>query len=189
MSPIFLVVASFFLRGLYLEPLSFWGYLFFHQRSLLRAPCILWLPLFSSEVFPLSPLQFGVASSFIGGLCFEILVFWGCLFLHQRSLLRAPCILGLTPFSSDVIASSPLCFGAASFFIGGFCFELMNIVCKRTIIHGFGLPGITTFVEYRASVPSDFDDGYYLFVFIYYLWWEGGSKLILLLWVQWVPPH
>jgi hypothetical protein len=29
------------------------------------------LPLFSSNVFVLSPLHFGVASFFIGGLCFE----------------------------------------------------------------------------------------------------------------------
>jgi hypothetical protein len=35
------------------------------------APSVLGLPLFSSEVFVLSPLCFGVASFFIGGLCFE----------------------------------------------------------------------------------------------------------------------
>jgi hypothetical protein len=44
------------------------------------------LPLFSSEVFVLSLLFFGVASFFIGGLCFEPLAFWGCLFFHRGSL-------------------------------------------------------------------------------------------------------
>jgi hypothetical protein len=34
LSPYMLVVASFFVRGLYFEPLAFWGCLFFHRRSL-----------------------------------------------------------------------------------------------------------------------------------------------------------
>jgi hypothetical protein len=38
---------------------------------LIQAPCVLGLPLFSSEVFDLGPLCFGVASFFIGGLWFE----------------------------------------------------------------------------------------------------------------------
>jgi hypothetical protein len=35
------------------------------------SPLCFGLPLFSSEVFVLSPLHFRVASFFIGGLCFE----------------------------------------------------------------------------------------------------------------------
>jgi hypothetical protein len=52
---------------------------------LFLAPCILVLALFSSEIFVLSPLRFWFASFFIGGLCFEPLAFWGCLFFHRRS--------------------------------------------------------------------------------------------------------
>jgi hypothetical protein len=48
------------------------------------------LPLFSSEVFGMSPFAFfGVASFFIGGLLNEPLyIFWGCLFIG--GLLNEP---------------------------------------------------------------------------------------------------
>jgi hypothetical protein len=69
------------------------------------APCILVLPLFSSEVFVFEPFHFGVAFSSSEVFLFEPLAFWGCLFLHRRPLFL-----------------SPLHFWVASFFIGGFCF-------------------------------------------------------------------
>jgi hypothetical protein len=54
LSPLHFGLASFFIRGFcFIEPLAFWGCLFFHRRSLV-----------------LSPLDFGVASFFNGGICF-----------------------------------------------------------------------------------------------------------------------
>jgi hypothetical protein len=119
-SPLHFDVASFFIGGLcfwapcvlglllfssdvfIFEPLVFWGCLFFRWRSLFS-----------------SPLHFGVASFFVGGLyfwapyilglplflsdvfIFEPLTFWGWLFFRRRFLF-----------------SSHLRFGVASFFIG-----------------------------------------------------------------------
>jgi hypothetical protein len=60
---------------------SLWDHLFFHWRFSFWTLCALGLPLFSSEVFLLSPLHFGVASFFIGGFSFEPLAFWGCLLI------------------------------------------------------------------------------------------------------------
>jgi hypothetical protein len=57
-----------------------------------------------------------VASFFIKGLCFELLVFWGCLIFHQRSLFCAPCVFGLPLLSTEVFVLSPLRFGVAYFF-------------------------------------------------------------------------
>jgi hypothetical protein len=65
-------VASLFHRRAFFLALAFWGYLFFHQR------------------FFLSPLHFGIASFFIGGLSF-----------------LAPCILGL-PFFIGCLSFSAL---------------------------------------------------------------------------------
>jgi hypothetical protein len=72
-----------------IEPHMFWVCLFFHWRSLLS-----------------SPLCFGVASFFVGGLCF-----------------RAHCVLGLPLFRWRSLFLSPLHFGAAYFFIGGLCYR------------------------------------------------------------------
>jgi hypothetical protein len=54
---------------------------------------------------------------------------------------------------------------------------------KVAIMHlflGFGLLGITTFVEYGASVPSDFDDGNQCF---------GEISLYYFFRVTWAPPR
>jgi hypothetical protein len=71
------------------------------------------LPLFSLEVIILSPLRFGVTPFFIGGLCFEPIVFWGSL------------------FSLEVFVLSPLHFGVGSFFSRGHCFEPMSKGCDN----------------------------------------------------------
>jgi hypothetical protein len=130
--PLAFWVAFFFIGGLCSEPLAFCVCLFFHRRSLFLAPYVFGLPLFSSEVFVFSPLRFEVASFFIGGLCFEPLAFWDCLFFYRRSLFLAPCILRLPLFSSVVFVFSPLSFRVASFFIGGLCFEPTNEGCNNT---------------------------------------------------------
>jgi hypothetical protein len=86
---------------------------------------------FSSEVFLLSLLHFGVASFFIEGLSFKPLAFWGCLFFHRRYFFLAHCVLGLPLFSSEVFLLSPLRFVVASFFIGGLSFEPTNEGCNN----------------------------------------------------------
>jgi hypothetical protein len=58
----------------------------------------------------MNPLHFRIASFFIGGLCFEPIAFWSCLFFHRRSLFLAPYILGLSLFSFEVFVLSPLHF-------------------------------------------------------------------------------
>jgi hypothetical protein len=68
--------------------------------------------------------------------------------------------LGLPLFLSKVFVLSLLYFGVASFFIGGFCFEPSTKGCDNALlVIGFGLPGIIGFIEYGASVASDFDSG------------------------------
>jgi hypothetical protein len=62
LSPLHFKVASFFIGGLSFEPLVFYVCFFFYQRSFFWATCVLGLPLFSSDVFLLSPLHFRVAS-------------------------------------------------------------------------------------------------------------------------------
>jgi hypothetical protein len=126
--------------------------------SFFLATCVLGLHLFSSEVFFLFPLHSRVASFFIGDffctpcvlglpffigdLSFQPLAFWGCLFFHRGSFFWAHCIFGLALFSSEV------------FFWAN---EWRLQWC--TFVHGFGLPGVTALVKYRAGVASDFDSG------------------------------
>jgi hypothetical protein len=81
LSPLHFGVASLFIRDLSFEPLVFWVYLLF-IRSLSFEPLAFWgFLFFHRRSFFLSPLQFGFASFFIGGLSF-----------------LAPCILALSVF-------------------------------------------------------------------------------------------
>jgi hypothetical protein len=137
----------------------FWGCLFFHRRSfvlsLLRssvasffigalsfcAPCVLGLPLFSSEVFRFEPLRFGIASFLSEVFCFEPLAFWGCLFFYQRSFILN---------------------------------QRTKVAIMRLRSWLWLMWHNSLFVEYVASVASDFDDGDQCF---------GEMKLI------WAPPR
>jgi hypothetical protein len=77
---------------------------------------------------------FGVTSFFVGGLRYEPLAFWGCLFFSSEVFVWAPFVLGLPLFSSEVFVLSPLCFGVASFFIGGLCFEPTIEGCDNALL-------------------------------------------------------
>jgi hypothetical protein len=66
-----------------LDPLHFWGCLFFHQRSFCLTPCILGVPLFLSEVFLLSPLHFRGAFFLSEVFVFDPLHFWGASFFDS----------------------------------------------------------------------------------------------------------
>jgi hypothetical protein len=55
---------------------------------------------------------------------------------------------------------SPLHFGVVSFFIRGSCFEpTIEGYDNALLVIGFGLPDVIAFVEYGASVASDFNNG------------------------------
>jgi hypothetical protein len=132
------------------------------------------LPLFSSEVFyfepfafwgclffyrwsfVLGPLRFVVASFFIGGICFGPLAFWGCLFFHRRSFILVP-----------------LHFGVAFFYQRSFILSQRTKVAIMRLRLRLWLTWCNSlFVEYGASVASNFDDDDQCF---------GEMKLILLL--------
>jgi hypothetical protein len=141
------------------EPLAFWDCLFYHRRS-----------------FILNPLYFGVASFFIRGL-----LFW------------APCVLDLPLFSLEVFCFGPLAFWMCLFFHWRpFCFEhlafwgciffhrrsfVLSLRTKVAIMHLHSRLWLTwrnsLFVEYGASIASNFDKGDQCF---------GETKVILLLW-------
>jgi hypothetical protein len=64
----------------------FWGLLLFSSDVFVMSPLRFGVASFSSKVSVLSPLRFGVAYFFIEGFCFEPFAVWGCLFFHQMSL-------------------------------------------------------------------------------------------------------
>jgi hypothetical protein len=79
-------VTSFFIECLCFEPFALRDCLIYYWRSLFWDPCVTGLPLFLSEVFVLSPLHYGVASFFIGGICFESM---------NEGCLNAPSFMAL----------------------------------------------------------------------------------------------
>jgi hypothetical protein len=105
---------SFFIGGLYLEPLVFRCASFFYQTSFVRSHLCLEVSLFSSEMFYLNPLMYRGASFFLS----EIFI-W------------IPLRLGVHLSSSKVFYLEPLVFRGASFFLGCLCFEQTNESCNN----------------------------------------------------------
>jgi hypothetical protein len=154
----------------------FWGCLFSHQRSFILIPLHVGLLLFSSEVFCFEPLAvWGCLFFYRTPFVFSPLRFGGYLFFFRGLLFWAPCILGFPLFLSEVFSFEPLAFCGCLFFHQR-SFVLSQRM-KVAILHLRSRLWITwhnsLFVEYGASVASDFDDGDQYF---------RETKIILLLW-------
>jgi hypothetical protein len=116
-------VASFFIRDLSFEPLAFWGCLFFHRRSFFSALYVLRLSLFSSKVFLLSPIHFGVASFFIGYPSFKPM---------NECYNNAPSFVALAYLAQQLLSNIELALLAISTMV-------INILGKEAYITALGL--------------------------------------------------
>jgi hypothetical protein len=78
---------------------------------------------------------FGVASFFIGSLYFfEPLALLGCLFSSEVFLFEPLAFWGYLFFHRMSLFLSPLCFGVASFFVGGlYFFDPMSEGCNNAL--------------------------------------------------------
>jgi hypothetical protein len=109
----------------------------------------------------LSLLYFRVASFFIGDLFLNPLHFWVASFSSEVFFL-APYVLWLPLFSSDVFCLAPCVLGLPLFSSEVFLSQRARglIVRIRSWLRCLSL---VAFVEYRASLASDFNVSYLIF--------------------------